>query len=522
VAAGVHDVVLVVGAGKLKDRGGRGLPRFGPPLLARGNLPPGFALAATRYMETFGVGRETLAKVAVKNHKNGALNEKAHLRSEITVEQALKSPIIASPFGLFDCCPTTDGAAAAIVCRADLASKFKKPPIWVKGAALAVETGRPYFDPTFDYLGFPSTVKAAQAAYEMAGIGPRDVSFAEVHDCFTWTEISNTEDLGFCKKGEGWKLAEEGRTARDGDIPINPSGGLKSFGHPIGASGVRMIYEVVTQLRGEAGARQVKSPVGIAHNVGGSRRGRLRRRPGNSDAARADGVPRPARPAGQAAYARVAGLTRRCGGSRSRRTPRCSTGCFPMGRRSGVPRKRACSDDSCSAAAPAGSSRQGRSPLLRSAVARRLQARTSSRSWSRSATRRARWLRAIRLERVHLPEYGIAALLAWRAHPTHGRLRRPRRRRLLASLIGWGDEPAGITPAASTTSATSSPTPPARRSAPSDRGGTPVDDRGAPDATLATEDGQDRTDERHDEHERQEDFDSSEARHVVVDPAMSF
>lgn len=271
VAAGVHDVVLVVGAEKLKDRGGRGLPRFGHPLLARGNSAPGlFALAATRYMHTFGVGRETLAKVAVKNHRNGALNEKAHLRAEITVEQALKAPMIASPFGLFDCCPTTDGAAAAIVCRADLAAKFKKPPVLVKGAALAVETGRPYFDPTFDYLGFPSTVKAAQAAYAMAGIGPKDVSFAEVHDCFTWTEISNVEDLGFAKKGEGWKLVEEGRTALDGDVPINTSGGLKSFGHPIGASGVRMIYEVVTQLRGEAGARQVKNPtLGVAHNVGG-------------------------------------------------------------------------------------------------------------------------------------------------------------------------------------------------------------------------------------------------------------
>jgi acetyl-CoA C-acetyltransferase len=271
VAAGVPDVVLVVGAEKLKDRGGRGLPRVGHPLLARGNSAPGlFALAANRYMHTFGVGRETLAKVAVKNHKNGAKNEKAHLRAEITVEQAMKAPIIASPFGLFDCCPTTDGAAAAIVCRADLAKKWKKDPIWVKGAALAVETGRPYFDPTFDYLGFPSTVKAAKAAYAMAGIGPRDVSFAEVHDCFTWTEISNTEDLGFCAKGEGWKLVEEGRTALDGDIPINTSGGLKSFGHPIGASGVRMIYEVVTQLRGEAGARQVRdAKLGVAHNVGG-------------------------------------------------------------------------------------------------------------------------------------------------------------------------------------------------------------------------------------------------------------
>jgi acetyl-CoA C-acetyltransferase len=272
IAAGLYDVVLVLGAEKLKDRGGRGLPRFGHPLLARGNTAPGlFALAATRYMHTFGMGREMLAKVAVKNHRNGAMNEKAHLQSEVTEEQVLKAPIIASPFGLFDCCPTTDGAAAAILCRADLASRFtKKAPILVKGAALAVETGKPYYDPTFDYLGFRSTQKAAAAAYQMAGIGPKDVSFAEVHDCFTWTEISNTEDLGFCAKGEGWKLAAEGRTAIEGDIPINTSGGLKSFGHPIGASGVRMIYECVTQLRGEAGRRQVKSPkLGLAHNVGG-------------------------------------------------------------------------------------------------------------------------------------------------------------------------------------------------------------------------------------------------------------
>jgi acetyl-CoA C-acetyltransferase len=272
IAAGAYDVVLVLGAEKLKDRGGRGLPRFGHPLLARGNTAPGlFALAANRYMHAFGMPRETLAKVAIKNHWNGARNAHAHLRSEITAEQWAKAPIIASPFGLFDCCPTTDGAAAAILCRADLASRFtKKAPVLVKAAALAVETGKPYFDPTFDYLGFRSTQKAAQEAYAMAGIGPQDVDFAEVHDCFTWTEISNTEDLGFAKKGEGWRLYEDGRTGVRGDVPINPSGGLKSFGHPIGASGVRMIYECVTQLRGECGERQVpNADVGLAHNVGG-------------------------------------------------------------------------------------------------------------------------------------------------------------------------------------------------------------------------------------------------------------
>jgi len=182
----------------------------------------------------------------------------------------LGAPMISYPFGLFDCCPTTDGAAAAIVCRADLASRFTDHPVLVKGFGLAVTTGRPYFDPTFDYLGFRSTQMAAQQAYTMAGITPQDVDFAEVHDCFTWTEVSNIEDLGFCAKGQGPGLVHEGRTALSGDLPINPSGGLKSFGHPIGASGVRMIYECVTQLRGQCGERQVKDPhIGLAHNVGG-------------------------------------------------------------------------------------------------------------------------------------------------------------------------------------------------------------------------------------------------------------
>jgi len=271
IASGVYDVVLVLGAEKLKDRGGRGLPRFGHPLLARGNSAPGlFALAANRYMHTFGLTRETLARVAVKNHRNGKQNPLAHLRTEITEEQALKAPIIAWPFGLFDCCPTTDGAAAVILCRSDLAGRFKRPPIRVKGVGLAVETGRPFFDPTFDYLGFRSTRAAAEQAYAMAGITAADIDFAEVHDCFTWTEISNIEDLGFCAKGRGGGLVDEGRTAIGGDIPINTSGGLKSFGHPIGASGVRMIHECVTQLRGEAGPRQVRdAAIGLAHNVGG-------------------------------------------------------------------------------------------------------------------------------------------------------------------------------------------------------------------------------------------------------------
>ncbi|MBM4268097.1 MAG: acetyl-CoA acetyltransferase [Deltaproteobacteria bacterium] len=271
VASGQHDIVLVVGSEKLKDRPGRGIPRIGHQILGKGNTAPGlFALAANRYMHEFKVGRETLAKVAVKNHWNGARNQLAHFQMEITEEQVLKAPMIATPFGLFDCCPTTDGGAAAIVCRADIASRFRDDYVLVKGAALAVATGRPYFDPTFDYVGFRSTQAAAKKAYEQADLSPSDIDFAEVHDCFTWTEISNIEDLGFCEKGKAPGLVEEGRTRVDGDIPINPSGGLKSFGHPIGASGVRMIYECVQQLRGNCGERQVKdAEIGLAHNVGG-------------------------------------------------------------------------------------------------------------------------------------------------------------------------------------------------------------------------------------------------------------
>ena len=274
VGSGVYDTALVLGVEKYKDRPGRGLAREGVhPFYHDGSTAPGlFALAATRYMHEYGLKRETLAKVAVKNHKNGSLNAKAHLQKEVTIEAVLSAPIVAYPFGLYDCCPTTDGAAAAIVCRADRAKSFRGDPILVKGVGLSVTTGRPFMDPGFDYLGFQATQGAASQAYKMAGItNPvSEIDVAEVHDCFTWTEISNYEDLGFVPKGEGAKLIEEGRTSLEGDIPVNPSGGLKSFGHPIGASGVRMIYEIVTQLRGQAGQRQVRDArQGLVHNVGG-------------------------------------------------------------------------------------------------------------------------------------------------------------------------------------------------------------------------------------------------------------
>lgn len=274
VASGLHDVALVLGVEKLKDRPARGLAWEGSHYYQHdGMTAPGlFALAATRYMEKFKVGRETLAKVAVKNHRNGALNPKAHFQMEVTEEQVLNAPMIAWPFGLFDCCPTTDGAAAAVICRADLARAFRDDFVLVKGMGLAVTSGRPWFEPGCEFIGFEATRSAAEQAYSAAGIrNPlREIDLAEVHDCFTWTEISNYEDLGFCKKGEGPYFIAEGRSSLKGDMPVNPSGGLKSFGHPIGASGLRMIYEVVAQLRGLAGARQVPgAELGLVHNLGG-------------------------------------------------------------------------------------------------------------------------------------------------------------------------------------------------------------------------------------------------------------
>jgi acetyl-CoA C-acetyltransferase len=272
VASGMYDVALVVGVEKLKDSGQRGLGAFGNhPVLAYGTTAPSlFAMAATRYMHKFGITKETLAQVAVKNHKNGCFSPKAHFQMEVTVDKVVKAPMISSPLGLFDCCPTTDGAAAAIICKKELAKKYRDDPVYVKGLGLAVTSGKPYFKPGYDYLSFEATTLAAEMAYKQVGItNPRkEISFAEVHDCFTITEILVYEDLKFCKKGEGGEFIPV--ATLEGDLPVNPSGGLKSFGHPIGATGVRMIYELTLQLQGRAGKRQVKNPeLGLAYNLGG-------------------------------------------------------------------------------------------------------------------------------------------------------------------------------------------------------------------------------------------------------------
>jgi acetyl-CoA C-acetyltransferase len=266
----MHDVVLAVGFEKMRD-GNHGRPNRSHPVLDFGERAPHvFALSANRYFGKYGASKKTLAAVAIKNHAHGMKSPKAHLRMPVDEATVLKAPMIYSPLGLFDCCPTTDGAAAVVVCRADLVKEFKGTPVWPRGIGLAVVSGQPYYKPSFGYVGFEATVRASESAYGQAGITAKDVDFAEVHDCFTITEILNYEDLGFCARGEGGKFVEEGRASLGGEKPVNVSGGLKAYGHPIGATGVRMIYELATQLRGQAGERQVKgAKIGLAHNLGG-------------------------------------------------------------------------------------------------------------------------------------------------------------------------------------------------------------------------------------------------------------
>lgn len=274
VACGEFDIALVLGFEKLKDYGGRGLPLARlHPVITYGRTAPGmFSLPCARYFEKYGATKETLAKIAVKNHKNGALNPKAHFQREITIEQVMKAPIIAWPLGLLDCCPTTDGAAAAIITRKELAPKFNPDYALIKTIVLAVDSMYPALRPEHDFLHWPATQIACKKAFEQVGItNPRkQLSLAEVHDCFTITELLIYEDMGLCEKGQAKEMVDAGVFELNGELPVNPDGGLKSFGHPVGASGLRMIYEIYKQLQGKAGKRQIKNvELGIAHNLGG-------------------------------------------------------------------------------------------------------------------------------------------------------------------------------------------------------------------------------------------------------------
>ena len=281
VAAGVYDIVLVMGAEKIKDSGLSGLPvsqapfwnsRVEPPVPA----PVQFALAATRYFHHYGLsfeeGKEALAKIAVKNHHNGTLNPKAHFQREITLEQAMKAPMVAWPLGLFDCCGVSDGAAAAIIARPEIAKNFRDDYILVKGLGLSCGAKQAVLQDDYDMVHFEETVTASGMAYQEAGITrPREeLDLAVVHDCFTITELLIYEDLGFSPRGKAREDIDAGTFTLQGELPVNTDGGLKCFGHPIGASGMRMVYEVYKQLQGKAGPRQLKNAsTGLTHNLGG-------------------------------------------------------------------------------------------------------------------------------------------------------------------------------------------------------------------------------------------------------------
>ncbi|MGQ0825008.1 MAG: thiolase domain-containing protein [Actinomycetota bacterium] len=274
VASGVHDVVLVIGVEKMRDKsteeGLLSRAAAGHPIFTRGETAPVlFAPFATRHMHEFGTTREMLASVAVKNHYNGARDPYAHFQNEVTIEDVLASPPVCHPLHLLDCCPQTDGAAAVLLVPADRADEFTDAPVFVAG--FGVGTDHPYLHEKQSFTELVATRLAAERAYAMAGIGPKQVDSAEVHDCFTIAEILDIEDLGFVEKGRGGIASLEGETALDGRIPVNTSGGLLAKGHPIGATGVAQITECWWQLRGEAGDRQVEMRKGYAlqHNAGG-------------------------------------------------------------------------------------------------------------------------------------------------------------------------------------------------------------------------------------------------------------
>ncbi len=233
-------------------------------------FPAYYAIYATAHMKKYGTTEEQLAKVAVKSHKYGSMNPNAHFKRPITVEDVLSSRVVAWPLKLYDCCPITDGAAAVILASEDKAKELNDTPIWIDAIGISSDTAN--VSKRQDFVSLKASSLAGQRAFDAAKISPDQLDVASVHDCFTIAELLAYEDLGFCHRGESGKLIEEGQTEIGGKIPVNIDGGLKSKGHPIGATGVSMIAELVKQLRGEAGPRQVpvKRGTALAHNVGGT------------------------------------------------------------------------------------------------------------------------------------------------------------------------------------------------------------------------------------------------------------
>ncbi|MGC9324090.1 MAG: acetyl-CoA acetyltransferase [Desulfomonilia bacterium] len=284
VASGACDIALAMGVEKLKDIGYGGLPEFSSAIGVANSLwfpnltaPGGFAMLATGYAAKYGLDimdvKKAMAHVSVKSHANGAMNPKAHLRRPVTEEQVLNAPVIAFPLGLFDCCGVSDGSACAIVTTPEIAKSLgKKDIITVKALQLSLSNGTELAYHDWDGAHFVTTSKASTMAYEEAGISnPREeISMMEVHDCFSITELVTMEDLHISERGQAPKDILDGFFDRDGKIPCQVDGGLKCFGHPIGASGLRMLYEMYLQILGRAGDRQLKDPVfGLTHNLGG-------------------------------------------------------------------------------------------------------------------------------------------------------------------------------------------------------------------------------------------------------------
>jgi acetyl-CoA C-acetyltransferase len=281
VAAGAYDVVMAIGVEKLKDSGYSGLLRADPPgdgTAAELSLtaPAAFSLLDPAYCAKHGVHpdemREAMTHVAWKNHQNGARNHKAQFRSPVSKDSIAAAPKVAGRLGVYDCSGVSDGAACALIVSAERARDYTDTPMYVKALSLVAGSARGAMDPAYDFTTFPEVVKSARDAYGQAGIDrpAAQLSLAEVHDCFTPTEIVLMEDLGFSDAGRAWKDALGGAFDADGRLPVNPDGGLKSFGHPVGASGLRMLYEAWLQFRGQAGDRQLRDPhTALTHNLGG-------------------------------------------------------------------------------------------------------------------------------------------------------------------------------------------------------------------------------------------------------------
>jgi len=273
VASGASEMSLLVGAEKMTHKTTAEATDViasitHPVEYKHGLTLPSFAgLTARHYLDRFDAPRESLARVAVKNHANGVDNPKAQFRKEVDLETVLESPIVADPLRLYDFCPITDGSAALLFCPESVAREYADEYVVIAGVDGATDTHVVHERPDPTVMG--GVVESGQAAYEMSGYGPEDVDVAELHDMFTILEFLQMEGLGFAERGEAWQLVEEGYTERDGELPVNTSGGLKSKGHPLGASGVAQAVEIYEQLLGEAGPRQVEADVGLACNVGG-------------------------------------------------------------------------------------------------------------------------------------------------------------------------------------------------------------------------------------------------------------